>query len=135
MVMRAEPFRLPWKTRFSDRCAPWKKYAARKLRSNQTQTEKAVWGRVRKDALGVRFKRQRVILGWIADFWCPAAALVVEIDGGYHVTRREEDARRDAEMNKLGIRVLRIPNELVEENLEAAIGLIRDVLRQRGITA
>lgn len=68
-----------------------------------------------------------MVLGWIADFWCPAVKLVVEVDGGYHATpeRKAIDEKRDASMACYGIRVVRITNEHVENDLPSALALIQ----------
>ncbi len=51
--------------------------------------------RLRSSQLGVAFRRQVPLLGFIADFYAPSARLVVEVDGGYHARRVSADARRD----------------------------------------
>ena len=51
--------------------------------------------RLRRDALGVRFRRQHVIDRFIADFYCAERGLVVEVDGPVHEGRGELDAERD----------------------------------------
>jgi len=45
--------------------------------------------------LNVRFRRQQVIAGFIVDFYCHKAALVVEVDGDIHDLQKEEDERRE----------------------------------------
>lgn len=54
------------------------------LRSTQTEAEKRVWYRVRNDQLGLRFYRQKPLLNYIVDFYCPKAKLVIELDGSQH---------------------------------------------------
>jgi very-short-patch-repair endonuclease len=106
---------------------PEKKAYAREHRRHMTPSECALWQAIRGGALGLRFRRQAVVLGWIADFWCPAVKLVVEVDGGYHSTpeRRAIDARRDAHMASYGIRVVRLTNELVNKDLPGALKAIQ----------
>ena len=56
---------------------------ARQLRSNLTEAEIRLWSRLRRKQLdGFRFRRQQPIGPFIVDFFCPAAKLVVEVDGG-----------------------------------------------------
>jgi very-short-patch-repair endonuclease len=49
-------------------------------------------------------------LRYIADFVCPQARLVVEVDGGVHLHRAQLDAHRDSILQRAGYRVLRIRN-------------------------
>ena len=80
-----------------------------------TKEEKHLWYDYLKpyrQKLGVAFNRQRVIGGYIVDFYCPKAKLVLELDGSQHY---EEDAllydeKRTAYLNQHGIIVLRYSN-------------------------
>jgi hypothetical protein len=58
----------------------------------------------------------------------PSVRLIVEVDGGYHVTRRGADKRRDRTLSQLGYRVLRLPERGVTSNVRAAVQLIRTSL-------
>lgn len=63
------------------------KQASRNLRSNMTDAEQRLWQRIRrKQILELQFYRQKPILNFIVDFYCPAANLVIECDGGQHST-------------------------------------------------
>ena len=53
---------------------------------------RSVWQELRGNKLGVHFKRQQVIAGFIVDFYCHQAALFVEVDGDIHDLQQEEDA-------------------------------------------
>lgn len=81
---------------------------ARMLRKRMTPSEKTLWALIRKRQLGVKFRRQVIIRGWIVDFYCPELRLVVEVDGGYHDAAK--DAYRDGAMEQLGLTVLRFTN-------------------------
>ncbi len=75
-----------------------------------TNAEKLLWDKLRRKQLkGRQFYRQRPIGNYIADFYCPSAGLVIEVDGGQHYYGKgaEKDRARDELMNKLGIKVLR----------------------------
>ena len=64
-----------------------------------TEAEKLLWSKVRKKQLkGYQFYRQKNIGNYIVDFYCPAAKLVIELDGGQHYSPKgkEKDKRRDA---------------------------------------
>jgi very-short-patch-repair endonuclease len=79
-----------------------------------TPPELRLWSALRARQLGVQFRRQVPLAGrYIADFCAPAVRLVVEEDGAHHEKRRNADARRDAELRRLGYRVLRVEAEQV----------------------
>lgn len=104
---------------------PIKAQRARELRRNMTLEERMLWQAVRRNQLGgYHFRRQQVIEGFIADFYCHAARLVVEIDGEIHQTQTHYDDARDQVLVARGLRVLRISNTLVRENLPAVLTLI-----------
>ena len=93
---------------------------ARSLRRNQTPAEKRFWRLVRDHGLfGKRIVRQNPIsfkyLGrkrfFIADFYCPAKKLVIEIDGKIHEFQKEYDELRTYIINQLGYQVIRITNQ------------------------
>jgi very-short-patch-repair endonuclease len=64
----------------------------RELRRDMTPAEKALWQQLRANKLGVHFRRQQIIAGFIVDFYCHKAALVIEVDGDIHDLQQEEDA-------------------------------------------
>ncbi len=63
---------------------------AKELRREMTPAEKILCQEVRAKKLGVRFRRQQVIQGFIVDFYCHQAGLVVEVDGDVHDLQKEE---------------------------------------------
>ena len=98
---------------------------AKQLRREMTPAERRVWGRLRANRLGgLRFRRQQVIDGFIADFYCHAAAVVVEIDGPVHDGREGYDTERDRIFRARGFLVLRFTNAEVEGDLDGLIGRI-----------
>jgi very-short-patch-repair endonuclease len=87
---------------------------ARHLRQHKTRTEALVWSLVRrKQLLGLKFRRQHPIGGFVVDFYCPALRLVLELDGDGHSRRDERtyDQTRDSILKGLGYRVVRLRNE------------------------
>ncbi len=92
-----------------------KKERARELRREMTPAETILWREIRGDRLGVHFRRQQVIAGFIVDFYCHKAGLVVELDGGVHQGRKqkEDDDKRDKALREMGLRILRFKNEEV----------------------
>jgi very-short-patch-repair endonuclease len=87
-----------------------------------------LWERLRRGALGARFRRQHVIDRFIADFYCAERGLVVEVDGSVHDGRGELDAERDGVFRAKGLVVVRVRNEDVRLDLEAVVALIRAAL-------
>lgn len=105
------------------RCAPAKREKARQFRKNLGPWEDALWQQLRRKSLGVRFHRQHLIAGYIVDFWCPAAKLVVELDGAVHNSpdQKAHDRKRDKYMTEIGITVLRYPNQTPVETILASL--------------
>jgi very-short-patch-repair endonuclease len=85
---------------------------ARELRNHTTDAEQRIWRHLRGRQLeGFRFRRQVPIAGYVADFVCPQAKLIVELDGGQHQAQAQYDAVRTAALERLGYRVLRYWND------------------------
>ena len=100
---------------------------AKKLRDNQTEAEVFLWTHLGKiNISGVRFKRQHPILYFIADFYCHKSKLIIEVDGGYHALpeQYEYDINREAELESLGLKVIRFSNEQVLFDIENTIKII-----------
>ena len=93
---------------------------AKGLRLNPTEAEKKLWEVLRNNQmLGLRFKHQHPISIFIADFYCHTIKLVIEVDGEIHLKKenREYDENRTAELDSLGITVLRYSNDMVINNI------------------
>ena len=101
---------------------------AKELRRDMTPAEKILWEELRANKLGVRFRRQQVIQGFIVDFYCHRAGLVIEVDGDVHDLQKEEDERRERVLSTLGLRVVRFGNDEVMRNLSAVVGKIKETL-------
>ena len=92
------------------------------LRRAMTPAEHRLWQKLRANRLeNLHFRRQAVIEGFIVDFYCHARRLAVEVDGTGHLHTREYDAERDAVLEDLGIRVLRVTNKAVETDLHEVL--------------
>ena len=113
---------------FRNHCRPEKFEFARAMRNNPTLPEARLWQHLRRRGLyGARFRRQSVILGFIADFYCPAAKLVVELDGVLHDAAR--DRRRDEILASAGFRTLRFRNSELRDHLPSVLDRIADAIR------
>jgi very-short-patch-repair endonuclease len=106
---------------------------ARKNRIGQTDAEKVLWEYLRRNALGVRFRRQFIIGDFITDFACIEKKLVVEVDGLYHSTEEqiEEDRKRTFHLSQLGFRVLRFTNEEIMTDINKVILTIKTNLYEQ----
>ena len=106
---------------------------ARELRQEMTPAEKILWQELRGNKLGVHFRRQQVIAGFIVDFYCHEAGLVIELDGDIHEgeTQKETDANRDKVLAELGLRIIRFRNEEILIGLSQVVGRIRELISIR----
>ena len=110
------------------------KQPSRDLRNNMTDAEQLLWQRVRrKQILGLQFYRQKPILNFIVDFYCPSANLVIEGDGGQHYTAEglEADRARDQALAQLGLNVLRFDNRQILTETDAVVDQIYWIAKQR----
>jgi very-short-patch-repair endonuclease len=108
----------------------------RSLRSNMPKAEALVWARLRdRQVEGRKFRRQYSVGAFAVDFYCPQLKLAIEIDGPSH--RRdgvpEYDAERQLFLEGKGINVVRVTNERVYQDLDAAIGFIVEAIGDLGV--
>ena len=95
---------------------------ARQMRRLPTPAEAKLWYHLRAGRLnGLHFRRQQVIDGFIADFYCHSVGLVIELDCEVHQDRAEYDAERDRILEERGLRILRLPNSAIETDCAAAL--------------
>lgn len=103
---------------------------AREFRRNQTGEERVLWRHLRANRLcGLHFRRQQIMDGFIADFYCHAAGVVVEVDGGNHQRRKEYDLERDQVLMARQLRVLRFSDRDVREHQEKVLAQILEACR------
>ena len=103
----------------------------RELRQASISEEIKLWKELRNNKLGVKFKRQHSIGGYILDFYCFQARLIIEIDGKYHELQKEYDADRDKYFRELGYQTLRIKNDDIGKKLTDVISQIKKTLSLR----
>lgn len=100
---------------------------ARQLRHTVTIPETLLWARIRGNQLdGRHFRRQQVIDGFIVDFYCHSAGLVVEVDGPIHNQQQEYDALRDAILAARGLQLLRLTNDRIFYDMPRVLKQIRE---------
>ena len=97
---------------------------ARELRKGHTPAEEVLWELLRdRQLLGAKFRRQHQFGGYICDFYCNEARLVVECDGEPHseATRIKHDAKRDAYLRSQGLTVIRFENQRVLHDTDSVL--------------
>ena len=105
---------------------------ARRLRRQQTDAERILWFRLRNRRLaGWKFRRQKSLNGFVVDFCCSDARLVVELDGGQHADRVEADTKRAKDLEASGYLILRFWNNDVMLNIEGVLEEILSTLDQQ----
>jgi very-short-patch-repair endonuclease len=113
---------------------PHLKSASRVLRNNTTDAERTLWSKLRnKQILGLSFHRQKPLAGYIADFYCAKAKLVVELDGSQHFEEQHRlyDEERTRVLEAMGLRVLRFDNRQVLTELDQVVSVIWKVVWSR----
>jgi len=101
---------------------------ARSLKQVMTPAEKLLWQNLRNRKIGhYKFRRQHPIAKYIVDFYCHEAKLVVEVDGKIHLVddNPSYDQFRSGELENMGLKVIRVSNEEVLENVSSVLAKIR----------
>jgi very-short-patch-repair endonuclease len=102
---------------------------ARYLRKNRTDAENRIWYYLRNRRLGgYKFVREHVIGNYIADFVCREKKLIIEVDGGQHMTAAAYDQQRTENLEAIGYQVVRVWNNEVYENIYSVMENILHLL-------
>lgn len=103
---------------------------ARSLRKNMTKEERHLWYDYLK-LLPITVHRQKPIGPYVVDFYIAKAKLVIELDGSQHfeTAGQEKDAKRDAYLREQGIRVLRIPNNAINQSFRGVCEYLDEQVR------
>jgi very-short-patch-repair endonuclease len=110
---------------------PVKKERSRELRREMTPEEKILWHYLRDSGTGFKFRRQQVIDGFIIDYYCHEARVVLEIDGGIHEQQKDYDAERDRIIQARDLQVIRVTNEDILKDRYNTIARIRKTCQER----
>ncbi len=103
---------------------------ARQLRKQPTRAEAILWERLRGSRFeSAKFRRQVPFDRTVVDFYRHAAKLVVELDGKQHRWFSDYDEGRSEVLQRLGVRVVRLTNEDVCNDLDSVLARIRDEVR------
>ena len=105
---------------------------AKELRKEATKQENHLWYDFLK-SYPVRFQRQKTIDYFIADFYCHAAKLIIELDGSQHYEEQglERDKERTAILEQYGVMVLRFSNRDIERNFQGVCKTIELTVKDR----
>ena len=108
---------------------------ARRLRREQTEWEHSLWTRLRRRQLnGFKFRRQHPIGPFFADFFCPEAKLVIEIDGSQHADELGSDKSRTDFLRDAGYDVLRFGNHEINSEIDTVMERIAEALESSRTT-
>jgi len=114
--------------------SPEIKNRAKALRKRMTYCEKVLWQVLRKNRLRhYYFRRQHPISRFIVDFYCHELKMVVEVDGGYHLSpvQHEKDLNRSAELEKFGIKIIRFSNDEIMKNVRRVEWQLDNEVKER----
>lgn len=105
---------------------------ARELRREMTRHERRLWYDFLR-LYPVKIYRQRPISGFIADFYCASARLVIELDGSQHFTPEglAYDAGRTEVFDSLGVEVIRFTNRQIDREFSAVCAQIDRIITGR----
>lgn len=96
-----------------------------------TLAESVLWEELRTLDVGTRFNRQYIIGDYIVDFASQRKGLVIEVDGGYHAERQqqEDDAVRERHLERMGFHILRFTNEEVLFDTDNVLSQIKSYFK------
>ena len=105
---------------------------AEELRNRMTDAEKIIWDAIHINEWHLKFRRQHPISNFIADFYCHAIKLVVEIDGEIHNDEevKKLDENRESYLKEIGLTVLRFKNEEVFKNHQNVLKKIGETINE-----
>ena len=118
-----------WHTASPDRYLLLKAFA-KENRKYMTEAESALWKYLKGNNLGHKFLRQHIIGDYIVYFVCRDTRLVIEVDGGYHSerTQQDDDAVRQQWIEEMGYKVIRFSNEAILVDIKTTIDTIINYL-------
>ncbi len=110
---------------------------AKELRKNMTKEERHIWYDFLR-AYPVKFSRQKVLGKYVADFYSAQAGVIIELDGSQHYEEfgKQKDKERTEYLEEYGLRIIRIPNNWVNQNFrevcEYIDNAVKDKMRVKG---
>lgn len=106
---------------------------SKKQRNKSTIEEILFWKKIKNDALGYRFLRQKAVGRFIIDFYCSKLMLAVEIDGSSHISKLGSDEGRDKYLLVRGILTVRYKNDEIVKNINKVVNNLRKVILVREV--
>lgn len=106
---------------------------AKELRKSETDAEKKLWTALRnRRCAGLKFRRQHPVKEFIIDFYCHEYLLGIEVDGSVHENEfvKEYDLNRQAEIENLGITLIRFSNEEVLNKISKVLNKIQGKVKE-----
>lgn len=103
------------------------------MRRYPTEGESIMWNILSNNSFGVHFRRQHIIEDYIADFICIRLRIIIEIDGGYHLSENQivKDTERTYWLKQKGYEVIRFTNDEVIGNTDGVISKTNQFIQQR----
>ena len=104
---------------------------AKSLRKSMTKEERHLWYDFLR-TYPVRFSRQKILGKYIADFYSASAGIVIELDGSQHYENSAElkDKKRTEYLEQYNLRVIRIPNNWINQNFKEVCEYIDGIVKQ-----
>src|SRR5262245_18516310 len=99
----------------------------RDLRANMPRAEAIMWNVLKsRQLVGCKFRRQYSVGPYVVDFYTTEVRIAIELDGESHFEpgQYERDQERDSYLESFGIRVVRIMNDEVFENIDNVLAMI-----------
>jgi very-short-patch-repair endonuclease len=109
-----------------------KRERAKELRQTMTPPEKILWDSLRTGQLaGLHFRRQQILDGFIVDFYCHKAGVVIELDGPIHQQQEDYDREREKIIAARELKILRFSNERIENDLNSVLAEIQSAAQEQ----
>jgi very-short-patch-repair endonuclease len=107
------------------------KQKRQELRRLMPPAERLLWGKIRNNQLGVKFRRQHSLEKYIIDFYSPKKKVAIELDGESHYRAggQEYDEQRSRIIESYKIKLIRFTNKEVYENLEGVVVKINEEIK------
>ena len=104
---------------------------AKTLRKNMTKEERHLWYDFLR-TYPIKFLRQKILGKYIVDFYSAEAKLIIELDGSQHYEEQSiiKDAERTAYLEQYDLKIIRIPNNQVNQNFRGVCEYIDNVVKQ-----
>ena len=104
---------------------------AKILRKNMTKEERHLWYDFLR-TYPIKFLRQKTLGKYIVDFYCAKAKLVIELDGSQHYEEKgvNKDTERTEYLEQYGLKVIRIPNNCINQNFNGVCEYIDYIVQQ-----